>query len=229
LLGLGVILALAAARDWRLWTVSRRIPPMTPDQLVAAFGSGRKRRLVAVTGVAQPGRGVALASPVNAQPCVWHRYTVHRRQMHHDASGRSRPSLLSRLVADETSREPLAVSGSTSTILVQLNGFHIDRPDRAPTRALPGLATRPFPEDLLSPDVYVHREWIIHAGTPLYVLAEAAGAAGGVVLRKPGRGPYTVSTRSPLAVRRRAFATAVLGFGLAAAAVVGAAVLALSG
>ena len=227
MLGFGVVVGLAGARDWRLWRVSRRIRPMTPDQLLVAIGGRRGRRLVAVTGTAQPGSSGMLTSAVNAQPCVWHRHTVHRRRMRRDASGRMRQSLRRRLVADQASSEPLALAGPVEHVPLQPGGLHIDRPDRAPTRTLPGLATRPFPDELMGQDLYVHREWIIHSGTPLYVLAEAATGPGGVVLRRPGRGPHVVSTRSTRGVRRRAFMTAVLGFGLAAVAVVAAALVVL--
>src|SRR5262245_7838116 len=150
---------------------------MTPDELIAAIGGRRGRRLVAVTGRAQPGRGGTLTSAVNAVECVWHRHIVHRRRMRRDASGRSRAALLRRRVADQASSEPFTVAGSAARIPLQPTGLDIDRPDRAPKRTLPGLATRPFPEDLMAAaDLYVHREWIIHSGTPLYLLAEAVAA-----------------------------------------------------
>jgi E3 ubiquitin ligase len=223
LVGLAGIFALAGFRDWRLWTVARRVVPVTPDELLRD-GGRRTRRLVAVTGTAQPGREGPLESVVNAQPCVWYRYTVHRRRMRHDGSGRSRPSMWRRLVADETSGSTLVVSGTLARIPLQPTGLHIERTDRAPTRTLPGLVTKPFPEDagMMSPDLYVHREWVIRTGTPLYVLAEAATGPGGIVLRRPSKGPHLVSTRSVQWVCRRALANGVLAFLIAAAAIVAA-------
>ena len=220
LLGVAGIFALAGLRDWRLWRVSGRIVPVTPDQLVASTWARRPgRELVALTGTAHPGRDGPLTSAVNAVPCVWHRHTVHHRA----TDGRSRPSLRRRLVADETSRDTLLLSGPTARIPLQPHGFQVDRPAPAGARRLPGLVSRPFPEAaaLMSPDRYDHREWVIPSGTRLYVLAEAVTLPGGIVLRRPSRGPHLVSTRSLGGVRRRALTAAVIAFAIAAGAAAG--------
>jgi E3 ubiquitin ligase len=221
LLGVAGIFVMAGLRDWRLWTVSGRLPPVTPDQLLAA--GGRRRMLVAVTGKAEAGPGGPLTSAVNALPCVWHRHTVRHRATVQLADGRSRQSLRSRLVADETSRDTLLLSGPTARIPLQPQGFRIDRPSVAGARQLPGMASRPFPDAvaLMSPDRYDHREWVIHTGTPLYVLAEVVALPDGITLRRPGRGPYVVSTRTLGGVRRRALMSAVTAFAVAAAALAG--------
>src|SRR5262245_39643595 len=104
---------MAGLRDWRLWTVSGRLPPMTPDELVSGV---RRRMLVAVTGRAEAGPSGPLTSAVNALPCVWHRHTVRHRATVRTGDGRSRQSLRSRLVADETSRDALVLSGPKARI-----------------------------------------------------------------------------------------------------------------
>lgn len=225
LLGFVGIIAMAGVRDWRLWRVSRRVTPITPDQLVEAAGSRRRmRELVAVVGVAAAGRGGPLESTVNAQPCVWHRHTVHHRRVRHGSDGRSRRSLRRRRVVDETTHEPFALAGTTSRIQLQPEGFHMDRPARTPTRVLPGLVSQPFPDadGLMGRDVYVHREWIIPSGTTLYVLAEAAAAPSGIVLRRPAKGPHLVSTRGVSGARRHALTSTIAAFVLAAVALVAA-------
>lgn len=221
LLGVAGIFAMAGLRDWRLWTVSGRLPPVTPDEL--ASGGTRRRMLVAVTGRAEAGPTGPLTSAVNALPCVWHRHVVRHRATVRLGDGRSRQSLRSRLVADETSRDALVLSGPTARIPLQPQGFQVDRPTPAGARQLPGMASRPFPDAdaLMSPDRYDHREWVIHTGTPLYVLAEAVTLPEGIVLRRPGRGPSLVSTRSLGGVRRRALMTAVTAFAVAILALAG--------
>jgi hypothetical protein len=221
LLGVAGIFVMAGLRDWRLWTVSGRLRPVTPDQLLS--GVGKRRMLVAVTGKAEAGPGGPLTSAVNALPCVWHRHTVRHRATVQLAVGRSRQSLRSRLVADETSRDTLVLSGSAARIPLQPHGFRVDRPAPAGARQLPGMASRPFPDAavLMSPDRYDHREWVIHIGTPLYVLAEVVALPDGITLRRPGGGPYVVSTRSVGGVRRRALLSAVTAFAIAVAALAG--------
>jgi hypothetical protein len=222
LLGVAGVFVMAGLRDWRLWTVSGRLPPVTPDELVS--GGARRRMLVAVTGKAEAGPAGPLMSAVNALPCVWHRHIVRHRATVRMGDGRQRQSLRSRLVADETSRDTLLLSGPTARIPLQPQGFQVDRPAPAGARQLPGMVSRPFPDAaaLMSPDRYDHREWVIHTGTPLYVLAEVASDQGAIVLRRPSRGPYLLSTRSLGGVRRRALMSAVTAFAVATVAAVGA-------
>lgn len=218
------IMGMAGLRDWRLWTVMRQVAPTTPDQLAESARTGRLRReLVAVAGVARANRAGPLTSTVNAQPCVWHRHIVHRRRVRRSADGRTRPSLMRRRVADVSSREPLILAGTAATIGLLPEGIHVDRPARAATRILPGLVSQPFPdaEGLMGSDLYVHREWIIPSGAPLYVLGEATTTATGLIVRRPAKGPHLISTRSAGGLRRHALATAITGFGLSATAAAG--------
>jgi hypothetical protein len=216
LLALAGIIGMAGLRDWRLWTVMRRVVPTTPDQLAETARSGRLwRELVAVAGVALATRSGPLMSVVNTRPCVWHRHTVHRRRVRRTADGRKR-------VADVTSRDPLILGGTAARIGLLPDGIHVDRPARAATRVLPGLVSQPFPDaaGLMGGDLYVHREWIIPGGTRLYVLGEATATAAGIVVRRPTNGPHLISTRSAGGLRRRALATAVIGFVLSGAVAV---------
>src|SRR5262245_66668140 len=135
---------MAGLRDWRLWTVSGRLTPVTPDQLLLARARGRM--LVAVTGKAEAGPAGPLTSAVNALPCVWHRHRVRHRATVHSGDGRSRQSLRSRAVADEASRDTLLIEGPTARIPLQPSGLHGDRPAPAGVRQLPGPRARPLPD-----------------------------------------------------------------------------------
>jgi E3 ubiquitin ligase len=222
LVGLAGIFVMAALRDWRLWTVLRRTAPITPDELAQAARSGRLRgTLVAVQGVARPGPSGPLTSTVNGQVCVWHRHTVHHRRIRRGKDGRARQSLRRRRVADVSSREPVLLAGTAARVELRTHDLPMDKPTRAGVRVLPAQVTQTFPDvdGLMGSDLYVHREWIVHNGAKLYVLAEAIGSGGGIVLRRPAKGPAVVSTRAGAALRRNRLTSAITGFLLTALAV----------
>lgn len=223
LLGLAGVFVMAGLRDWRLWTVLRRLPPATPDELAERARSGRlKRELVAVTGVARAGRAGPLVSTINGQDCVWHRHTVHRRRVRRRADGRTRQSLRRKRVADVASTESVILVGASVGVEVQPLDFRLDRPTRAGVRYLPSRITRSFPdaEGLMGNELYIHREWIVQSGTPLYVLAEATASGGRLVLRRPGKGLGVISTRRVAALRRSRLTSAATAFLLALACLV---------
>ena len=228
LLAFAGILVLAGLREWRLWTVVRRLAPVTPDQLADRARTGRVRReLVAVVGVAGVARREPLRSTVNEQACVWHHHTVHRRRVRRRADGRTRTSWRRRRVADVSTDDPVVLTGSAARVEVLPTGIPVDRPMRTATRVLPALVSQPFPEaaELMGGDRYVHREWIIPGGTPLYVLAEATATGSAVTLRRPAAGPRVISTRTAVGLRRRQLLTAVSAFALALVVAVAAVVV----
>jgi E3 Ubiquitin ligase len=203
-------------RSSRLWNALRQVRPTTPERLVAAARNGRlDGRVVAVSGVAGAGPGGFLRSAVNDESCVWHRHTVHHRQIHYRTTnrGQSQRSSRRRRVADQSSREPFTLSGTSVKVEVHPDAMRVDRPEVRATRVLPGLVSQPFPDPdaMLGPtqQMYWHREWIIRPGVRVFVLGEVEARAMGVTLRRPKEGPHVISTRSATTLRRRA-ALAVL-------------------
>jgi hypothetical protein len=63
--------------------------------------------------------------------------------------------------------------------------------------------------------MYWHREWLLRAGVPLFVLAEVDSAGPRLRLRRPARGPHVVSTRSATFLRRRTAVSVILGLAIA--------------
>src|SRR5688572_28920765 len=112
LLVVALLGSVATLRVWPLWRVLRTVRPATLERLVAAAHGGRlDGRVVAVSGVAAPGDDGALVAVVSGDACVWHRHTVHRRQIRYrtTASGVSQRASLPRLVGDTASTEPFAL------------------------------------------------------------------------------------------------------------------------
>ena len=232
-----LVLAGAAAvivlRMWDLWNALRKVRPTTPERLLAAARAGRlDGRVVAVSGMASPGPDGSLRSAVNDESCVWHRHTVHHRQIRYHTTdrGRSQRSSRRRRVADQRSREPFALRGTSVGVAVHPDTMRVDRPETRAVRVLPGLATKPFPDpDAMlgsTQQMYWHREWIIRPGVPLFVLGEVEVRGSGVVLRRPAHGPNVISTRAAATVRRRTALAVLAGLVITpVAAIAGAAVL----
>ena len=206
-------------REFGLWRLLRRIRSTTPERLVAAAREGRlDGRVVAVAGLATTGAEGPLTSAVNDEPCVWHRHIVHKRQMslHTTDRGTVQRSSRRRRVADKASEEPFDLAGTTSArVEVRPSGIRVDRPTARGTRILPGLVTEPFPaaEAMMGQvqQLFWHREWILRAGTPLFVIGEVHGSGSRISLRKPARGPHIVTTLTPSRLRWRTAARAALG------------------
>jgi hypothetical protein len=216
LLVLAGVTAAIVLRWWGLWNALRRVRPTTPERLVAAVRAGRlDGRVVAVSGVASAGPDGILRSAVNGESCVWHRHTIRHRQIRYQATdrGHSQRSSRARRVADQASSEPFTLRGTTVGVDVYPDGMRVDRPDPRPTRVLPGLVSKPFPDPdtmlATTQQMYWHREWIIRSGVPLFVLGEVEAQGRGVALRRPAQGPHVISTRTAATVRRRT-AVAVL-------------------
>lgn len=218
--------AVAGLRQRLWWRVLRRANVTTPDQLIEAARTGRlDRRVRAVVGVA--GGAEDRASIVNGEPCVWHRHTVRHRQVRYrtTSSGKSRRSTSTKKVANVASRETFTLVGPAGEINVLPENMRVHRPQRRATRILPGVASQPFPDpgDLMSSSIqnfYRHREWIIQAGTPLYVLGEISGRGGQVAVRRPAKGLHLISTLGAARLTRRAYLAMVSSLAAAAACLV---------
>ncbi len=217
------------------WRVLRRTEVRTPDELVEAAEAGRLRRRVrAVIGVAGPAK---LSSTVNGEACVWHRHTVRHRQVRYSTgrNGRSRRSASNRQVADVSSAEMFALTGVNKQVVVLPANMRVTAPERRGSRILPGIASQPIPDaaDLFSGGTvrnsYHHREWIIRAGTPLYILGEVTGSGAGVAVRRPANGLHIISTRDARKLIRRALGLMILGFAAAAISLIGGLALIVNG
>ena len=237
MLALAGTAALAGLRQARLWAVLRRVEVTTPEQLVQAARAGiLRRRVCGVVGTAVAGAGGELTSTVNQELCVWHRHTIQHRQVRYrtNAKGQSRRSSHAKRAGDVRSPEAFILASATDRssaggvaaggIEVRPDALRVDRPERRKDRILPGIASQPFPDAATLAGTgsvqnsYRHREWIIRAGTPLFVLGEVAGREARVVIRRPPKGPHLISTRGATQIRARARLGAVLALAVAAAA-----------
>ena len=206
LLVVALLGAVTARQVWPLWRVLRRVRPATPERLVAASRDGRlDGRVVAVQGIGGPGSHGVLLSSVSGDVCIWHRHTVHRRQIRYrtTAKGTAQRSSLPRRVADAASTEPFVLQpalGRGPSIGIDPDGVRVHRPIARPLRVLPGLVSEPFPEpDVMMTPVqhrFTQREWIQRPGAELFVLAQVRMVGARVELRRPSRGPGIFSTRS---------------------------------
>ena len=155
--------------------------------------------------LASAGPDGILRSAVNDESCVWHRHTIHHRQIRYRTTdrGQSQRSSRARRVADQSSPEPFTCEAPRSSVDVYPDAMRVDRPEARPTRVLPGLVSKPFPDPdtmlATTQQMYWHREWIIRPGVPLFVLG-----AGRTVQGRASRfgGRRKARTSSPPVLRR---------------------------
>jgi len=234
-----LVAALLGLRQLRLWLVLRRVEVTTPGQLLDSVRAGRlDPGLRAVVGSAAVGSAGRLTSAVNQVPCVWHRHVIEHQQVRYltNSKGRRHRSTIYSTDRDTSSQEPFRLVGPTGEIEVRPAAMRIDRPAEAQPRTRSpdrrgGL--RSLPKDGRTAHIYRHREWIIEAGAPLFVLGEVTRIERGahdaepgqsrppaevtqsgdlgitestgprLVLRRPARGPHVISTRDGRHLLRR--------------------------
>lgn len=179
-------------------------------------------------GVAAPGSAGPLTAPLSDRECVWYRSQVTEHywdtERRTDAQGRSTSNRVrrTRQVSDEHSSAPFTITDETGSVAVDARDARIDRPEKALDRFEDRPREGIWKELVFGSRTigYQHEEWVVAAGTPLYVIGAAVQRGEGWVLARPPGGELTVSTRSQeelLAATRRAATWWSVGAGALAA------------
>jgi hypothetical protein len=179
------------------------------DAAAEAAGPGAFSYVCEVTGDTEPGEGGLLTSELSKTECVWHRHVVRRKYeaTTTDAQGRRQRTTRTETVAELASSAPFRLRDSSGLVLVDPAGVVPDRPEQVVNR----FESRPpgaggFDVSLFGITLssnggdstlgYEYEEWVVRPGRRLYVLGEASDRSGRLVVGKPSKGPYVVSTRS---------------------------------
>jgi E3 Ubiquitin ligase len=200
-----------------------------------------------VSGAAEPGERGLLTSELSKTGCVWFAYTISRRfeKVSH-SEGRSTRSVDSRTVAKGASSTPFRVRDDSGAVLVDPEGAEFDRSERVVnqferyppggelTSRFSGIDFTAGPGDLSGMGFgrtlgYAFEEWVLRPGQRVYVLGEASDRGGQLLVGKPSKGPYLVSTRSEQELARSARTQRTVARAAAALAGVGGAALLLLG
>jgi hypothetical protein len=179
------------------------------DAAAEAAGPGAFNYVCEVTGDTEPGEGGLLNSELSKTECVWHRHIVRRKyeSVTTDAQGRRQRSTRTETVAELSSSAPFHLRDASGRVLVDPAGADPDRPEQVVNRFEPRPpGSGAFDVSLFGISLsgngrdstlgYEYEEWVVRPGRRLYVLGEASDRSGRLVVGKPSKGPYVVSTRS---------------------------------
>ena len=160
-----------------------------------------------VVGEAVPHDGGLLTAIESRQQCVWHRavLTEHYWGRSTNSRGHTTRTRKRRQIHAQASETPFTVDDGTGPVAIDPRGAEFDSAEKVVDRLEEGMPTGAQLMWLAQPIFTAgnetigvqHEEWIVRAGTRLYVLGQGRDdGIGGVTLRKPPDGPMIVSTRS---------------------------------
>lgn len=193
-----------------------------------AVGSGSFGQECEVVGVAAPGAQGALTAPESGREVVWHRtvLTEHYTATETDSQGKSREVNKTRIVGQQVTQEPFVVKDSTGEIVVDPRGADMDEPfvlaDKFERNSgnidLGDSRWANIAEQLAKASIQggiQHEEWGIPTGQQLYVLAEANDRNGTLVMGRPEKGRFMISTKSEEELRESAGTTVAIATSIA--------------
>jgi hypothetical protein len=217
-----VCLALAGAAAGYAWWMHRRHQELAAVELSTcgqmrqladaanvSAGPGVFRQRCELSGVARAAHIGTVKAPQTGRECLWYRTKVTHEyydyEWDEDSSGRRRRRRVkkSRVLSNDTSDIPFAVDDGTGQAVVYPDKADID----APVEVLDQLDRDTSDPDLMSmikdslrgvDDTigYRREEWIIPLEQQLFVQGEVTDENGTLMLRKPEKGRFQVSTRS---------------------------------
>jgi hypothetical protein len=214
-------IALAGRRRWQVMVGA---PTSTSGDLrlhletaagLGATGGGFARPCELV-GSAGPGPHGELRSELSGAPCVWYRYEVRRRywDTERDSDGRRRRVQRTETVTELASAAAFTLADDAGTVLVDPTGGSVDKAER--------VLDRFEPDESGDTIGYEKEEWILRAGTRLYVLGEATDRSGDLAVGKPDKGLFIISTRSEAELTAGARRRQQIGMAVGAVALVAA-------
>jgi hypothetical protein len=215
-----VCLVLAAAAAGYAWWQHRRHEQLAAvetstcghmrqlaDAANVSAGPGVFRQRCELAGVARAAHVGTVTAPQTKRECVWYRSKITHEyydwdwETDSDGDRRRERKRKSRVLNDDKSDIPFAVDDGTGQAVVYPDKADIDSPievmdqfDREATKDLLDLVTVSFGgDDTIG---YRRKEWIIPVEQRLFVQGEVTDEDGKLLLRKPERGAFQVSTRS---------------------------------
>lgn len=218
---IGVALLVAAGAGWyfmrrtrdelhaMIGTSTSTVSELEEQRRTAGELGGRAgfRQQCELVGSAHPRPEGLLVSELSRAECVWYRYRVERefREQRHDTNGNTRRQRKKEKIAEHTSHEGYALrDGNGELIGIDPNGAPPDHPEQVVDRFEPHAPEGPRMFGVQLPSFfdfsntigYHYKEWVIWPEQQLYVLGEAHDKIGPLVVAKPPKGSFVISTRS---------------------------------
>ncbi|PSK86924.1 E3 ubiquitin ligase [Murinocardiopsis flavida] len=212
-----ILLVVAGILAWRIRRSNARLESLQRTETVtigdlramqqaaaAAAGPGHFRHTCEVIGTAQPHRNGLLTSQLNKVECVWHRHKITRRyeERRRDGNGRTRRTTRNETVAQHRSNTAFFVEGDGGKVVIRPEGAEIVgaakpldvfRPHEGGRKTV-SIGPISFTGGGDGTIGYKHEEWVLRAGTRLFVHGEANDANGYLEIGRPAEnGEFIVS------------------------------------
>lgn len=189
------------------------------DAVSKGVGKARKRRAInkaepvpasgnprEIRGHAVPGPDGAITAPLSGRPCVWHSVTVYERYLAWRPGPLGPTRVTRHTKVAELNSGPLYVTGDTASVRVDPKGASYDlgeptltefaqRPDAAiMTRLTELLGAPPKARHQTHTQGFLIEEQTLVEGDPLHIVGQARTDQGELVISKPTRSPFIVTT-----------------------------------
>jgi hypothetical protein len=179
------------------------------DAVIETTGAGVFRERCELVGSAKPAQIGTVEAPMTKRECLWYRSTVTEEYWDWEWRERNGERVRdrvrkTRVLSDQSSDIPFAVDDGTGQAVIHTAGLTVDQPVEVLDRMDPDTKTDGLIDFLgdallgVSEDTigYRREEWIIPVDARLFVQGEVTDEQGTLMLRKPEKGTFRVSTRS---------------------------------
>src|SRR3954452_21770341 len=176
------------------------------DAANVSAGPGVFRQRCELVGAARAAHVGTVKAPLTSRECVWYRTKVTHEYWDHewetDSDGHRHRKRVRRsdVIQDDKSDIPFAVDDGTGQAVVYPDDAEVDHPievldrmDADKTDLMDVLSQAVGGDDTIG---YRREEWIIPLDQRLFVQGEVTDEGGKLMLRKPDKGAFQVSTRS---------------------------------
>jgi E3 Ubiquitin ligase len=176
------------------------------DAANVSAGPGVFRQRCELVGAARAAHVGTVNAPLTSRECVWYRTKVTHEyydwEWERDSDGDRHRKRVRRsdVIQDDESDIPFAVDDGTGQATIYPDDADIDSPievldrmDADKTDLMDVLSKAVGGEDTIG---YRREEWIIPLDQRLFVQGEVTDEGGNLMLRKPEKGAFQVSTRS---------------------------------
>lgn len=181
-----------ARRRMRAMVTTETLPAHEVRQLHQAAsesaGAGHFRMPCEVASVAREHIRGALHSELKKVPCVWHRHVITRRYTERNSDGRTRTR--NEKVSEYRSSTAFFVEDPSGKMVIRPGNHKVNSAEEVLDTFQRGGGGRRTVG-------FRRREWVIRAGTRLYVHGEASDENGKLALGEPADGGvFIISTKS---------------------------------
>jgi hypothetical protein len=240
-----VVLAIAAACLYGARHERSKVDQLQATETYACsdIGDALAGRLCEVAGAAQPGPGGLITAPQSGDDGVWfaHKVTRHWWEVEPDdgdSDHRAERRKRERVVSEQRSEQPFAVDDGSGRVLIHHGGHKLERAPGVRKVSARGGPPEGYKKGVVGfveqlddrREWFEYEEWLLPAGTQLFVSGEVGLHGDALAIGKPSNGgQLVISTKSEEELLKSSGRNAKILQVIAIAAAVAAAALVVAG